>query len=281
MTRHDPLALAARDGDRDRYLAALLAPSSARAELLALAAIAGEIGRVAERAREPRLAQIRLQWWRDAFTGLAEGGRTGHPPADALAEGLASRRLPLGLLLGLVDAQADGLSGEAPQDRQGLRSRLAKSEGALLALAVRALGGRHGAWPEEIAVEGGWALGLARLLHGLPRDLARGQLRLPADLMARHGVLAHDLLAGRQPAGLTAVLAELAGEVRAAHAEVSRQWRSLPADLRPALLPVTVAPLYLAGMDGTGPLDLARERVVPPLRRLWRIVGSHWSGRLA
>jgi hypothetical protein len=42
----DAVAAAARLGEFDRYLAALLAPPSARADLLALAAFASEVARV-------------------------------------------------------------------------------------------------------------------------------------------------------------------------------------------------------------------------------------------
>ena len=64
----DPVIASARSGEPDRYLAALLAPPAARADLLALAAFASELARVPSLVtREPTMGEIRLQWWRDAL----------------------------------------------------------------------------------------------------------------------------------------------------------------------------------------------------------------------
>ena len=90
----DAIAASARAGEPDRYLAALLAPPSARPHLLALAAFLGELARVPARVtREPAMGQIRLQWWRDAIAAPA-GARTGNPVADALRATIRTCHLP-------------------------------------------------------------------------------------------------------------------------------------------------------------------------------------------
>ena len=64
----ETIAAAARAGEPDRYLAALLSPAPARPALLALAAFSAEIGRVPfVAANEPAIGEIRLQWWREAL----------------------------------------------------------------------------------------------------------------------------------------------------------------------------------------------------------------------
>ena len=87
---------AARSFDRDRYLAALLAPNEARADLVVLAAYLGEIKRVPLLAREAAIGEIRLQWWRDA---LSSEGASGHPVADAMREVARRRLIDPGLLI--------------------------------------------------------------------------------------------------------------------------------------------------------------------------------------
>ena len=78
----DAVAAAARAGEPDRYLAALLSPSSKRLGLLALAAFSAELANVPRLVtREPGMGEIRLQWWRDALHG-DDGTRTGNPIAD-------------------------------------------------------------------------------------------------------------------------------------------------------------------------------------------------------
>ncbi len=66
--------------DRDAYLATLLAPVAAQGRLFAVWNVAADALRLPWATREPALAMIRLQWWRDV---LAAGG--GHAAAALLA----------------------------------------------------------------------------------------------------------------------------------------------------------------------------------------------------
>ncbi len=63
-----------REGDPDRYLATLFAPSSARDDLFALYALNVELARIGERVTEPDLGKIKLQWWREALARRDRGG---------------------------------------------------------------------------------------------------------------------------------------------------------------------------------------------------------------
>ena len=95
----------AREGDPDRYAAALFAPRTARGPLFALCAFNVELARIAEQSSEPQLGEIRLQWWRDALSRASVGETAGHPVADAVAS--ESRRYALSgeSLAGLIDAR--------------------------------------------------------------------------------------------------------------------------------------------------------------------------------
>ena len=64
-----------RRADRDRFLGALFAPEPARADLLALLAFDHELARTRTVTREPMLARIRLEWWREAVVEAAGGGK--------------------------------------------------------------------------------------------------------------------------------------------------------------------------------------------------------------
>jgi phytoene/squalene synthetase len=63
-----------RGADRDRFLAALFAPEPARTGLLALLAFDHELARTRTVTREPMLARIRLEWWREAVAEAAGSG---------------------------------------------------------------------------------------------------------------------------------------------------------------------------------------------------------------
>lgn len=101
-----------RQVDRDRFLAALFAPEPARRGLLALLAFDHELARTRTVTREPMLARIRLEWWREA---VAEAVGNGQPRAQPIVESLSetSRRhgLTADQLTALIDAREEEVDG--------------------------------------------------------------------------------------------------------------------------------------------------------------------------
>ena len=76
-----------RDADRDRFLGALFAPEPRRRGLLTLLAFDYELARTRSVTREPMLARIRLEWWREAMAEAAGGGKPrAQPIVEALGE---------------------------------------------------------------------------------------------------------------------------------------------------------------------------------------------------
>ena len=119
-----------RAADRDRFLAALFAPEPARTGLLALLAFDHELGRAHAVTSEPLLAEIRLQWWREA---AAEATGSGTPRAQPIVESLSETARRHGLtperMIALIDARAEEIEGPLDVMRTG-------SAFADLALAV-------------------------------------------------------------------------------------------------------------------------------------------------
>ena len=52
-------------GDPDRWQALMAAPVAARAKLLPLFALNLELARIPWATKEPMIAEMRLQWWRE------------------------------------------------------------------------------------------------------------------------------------------------------------------------------------------------------------------------
>src|SRR5437660_10064112 len=95
-----------RTADRDRFLGALFAPEPARRGLLALLAFDHELARTRTVTREPMLARIRLEWWREA---VAEAAGAAKPRAQPIVESLSeiARRHGIGAtpFVRLIDAR--------------------------------------------------------------------------------------------------------------------------------------------------------------------------------
>jgi phytoene synthase len=106
--------------DRDRFLAALFAPEPQRRDLLALLAFDHELGRTRTVTREPMMARIRLQWWREA---VAEAAGDAQPRAQPIVESLSETVRRHGLaaqdLVALIDAREEEIDGPLDVVRTG------------------------------------------------------------------------------------------------------------------------------------------------------------------
>lgn len=109
-----------RDADRERFLGALFAPEPQRSGLLALLALDHELARTRSVTKEPMLARIRLEWWREAMAEAAGSGKPrAQPIVDALAETVRRHGLALESLVDLIDAREEEIEGPLDVMRAG------------------------------------------------------------------------------------------------------------------------------------------------------------------
>lgn len=267
----DAVVAAARAGEPDRYLAALLAPPAARADLLALAAFAGEVARVPYIAgSEPAIGEIRLQWWRDVLDGERAGEAAANPVAAALRDTVARFELPIAPLLDLIEAHAFDLYDDPMAALAALEGYARKTESAVFEVAARIVVGNNNGAPLA-AEHAGFAYALTGLLRSFARHAARRQIFVPAELLDRHGVRIEHILAGQTTTELRQVLADVRAQVRHHMAAFERLLPQLPAAAIPVFLPLALVPGYLSVMDRLGydPFKSAVE--VPQWRRQWAL----------
>ncbi len=276
-----PIAAVAKDGEPDRYLAALLSLPAQREALLALAAFSTELARIPLRiVHEPAMGEIRLQWWRDALA-LPPELRTGHPVADAVRQAAQDHQLPADLLEALIDARSVLLDDASPLTEEAFSALLWKAEGALFALGARVVGLPASAQVHAGCVAAGQAYGLVRLLLDLPRMLAAGRISLAKVQLDSAGLSAEDLLTGASDgAKIEALLGESSAQIRR-NLNVARQFTAtLPRALRVAFLPLALVEPYLRVLERSGGALLREETRVAPLTRVCRIAAAHLFGRL-
>ena len=109
-----------RSADRDRFLGALFAPEPARTDLLALLAFNHELARTRSVTREPMLARIRLEWWREAVAEAAGAGKSrAQPVVESLSETVRRHRLQPLDLVALIDAREEEIEGPLDVLRAG------------------------------------------------------------------------------------------------------------------------------------------------------------------
>ena len=261
----DVVSITARAHERDRYLSALLAPVEVRADLIALAAFAGEVGRIPAFVTEPMMGRIRLQWWHERIRDQSSGG---HPVASAIIETMNRRRLPAKRLIGLIDAHEDSLDDRPFVDTGALTHYVDRIDGTLFALAADMTGGPT---DPELATRCGRAYGLARVLLETPATLAHGRLLLPLPGTTPPAMEDTD--------GLPAIMQTLSDFARRDLAVISRQMRQMTRHKRLAFLPVALVEPYLGALH----LERFNPRAsveINPLRRVWRLWRCHSSGKV-
>ncbi|WP_212525633.1 squalene/phytoene synthase family protein [Actibacterium sp. MT2.3-13A] len=242
-------------GDPDRFLATMAAPVAARARLFPLYAFNLEVARAPWASAEPMIAEMRLQWWRDALAEIGQGGPARRhevvtPLADLLDAQDAAR------LDALVEARRWDIYRDPFADFAAFEAHIDATAGHLMWTAARLLGADSG---EGVLRDFAHAAGVANWLQAIPELEARG--RVP-------------LVDGRAEA-----VAELA---RAALGRLGR------ARGRRAELPRTAAPALLAGWQAEGvlrraaadPARVAEGRLAPSeFRRRGGLLWKGFTGR--
>ncbi|MEL7183684.1 MAG: squalene/phytoene synthase family protein, partial [Pseudomonadota bacterium] len=161
-------------GDPDRFLAAMAAPPTVRGGLFVLYALNLEIAKAPFITQEPMIAEMRLQWWRDALEEIRNGGPVRRhevvTPLALVLDAQAATDLDT-----LVEARRADIEGTQPDDFGQILRYVDATAGGLLWTAARLVGtGAEG--PVRAA---GRAQGLAAYLSAVPDLTARGRHPLP------------------------------------------------------------------------------------------------------
>ena len=258
----DVVRAAAKSGEVDRYLAALLSPRRVRGDLIALAAYVAEIRRIGDEVREATLAEIKLQWWRDALTRSETGERSGNPVADQFAAVVTTHRLPRAKIEDWFDARVHTFYADPPVSDAALALELKLLEGIPFAFAARILGATDADESQDMIADAAVAYGIVRLGLDYPRSLARGRVPLPLSAMSADAKI------------------YICREARAHLACVKPAFAHATQPQMLALLPLALVEPYLHALERDDH-DLSRHiGDIAPLSRVWRIWCTRVSGRI-
>jgi phytoene synthase len=262
---------AVREADKDRWLASLFAPAGVRPDLLALYAFNLEVASVRERVSDPLPGEVRLQWWRDALTGEARGDVTAHPVAAAILDVIGRRNLAIKPLVDLVDARVFDLYDDLMPTVNDLEGYCGETSSALMQVAALILAEGDDPGTADLAGHAGLAYAVTGLLRAFALHASRGQVCVPADMLAAHGVTREEIVAGRAGAGLSQALEAMRALARGHMARAEAFVAAADARTTAAFLPLAAAQLYLDRMDrlATNPFATAVE--VSQWRRQWAL----------
>ena len=168
---HNCAALVER-ADPDRFRAAMAAPASARAVLFPLYAFNVEVSRAPWVTAEAMIAEMRLQWWRDALAEIAAGGAVRrHEVVTPLAKVLTPEVAQL--LDGFVEVRRWDIYSEPFEDQAHFDDYLNQTGGMFFkALCIAS------AVPDQGAESFGRAVAIANWLRAIPELEQRGRIPL-------------------------------------------------------------------------------------------------------
>lgn len=260
-------AALARAHDKDRFIASLYAPPERRAALQVLAAFAVEIGRVRALVREALPGEIRLQWWRDALSGVDHSGVGGNPVAAALLAVIDAHGLPRARFMAFIEAHRVALYDEPLATAGDLTAHFDATSGALIGMARAILGGETPF--DALTQAAGRAEGLTAMVTlqssgGSPLTL------VPREMTEKAGVTTEDIAARRDGPALRRMTGMLAGLARDYLRHAEAQSRGLSRVERAALLPLALVPRRLDALARAGNNPFA-PLAPSPLARLWTI----------
>ena len=256
------------DGDRDRWLASLFIPQAQRPHVQALHAFAHEIERIPTLVSDPRIGEIRLQWWREVLEGERSGEAAQNPAAHALVTTMRACSLPAQPLIDLIEAHRFDLYADPMPTMNDLEGWCGETASSLFRLAALVLGGNPEAGLADACGHAGVAFALARLLSSLPQQARRHQCFIPRDILDAQGISAANLWTGQSSPGLSKAISALVNAARDHFAKARANVKLLPRALAPAFVPLAVVPLYLNAVE-RAPDPLAHAVEVAQWRRQW------------
>ncbi|MDO5370235.1 squalene/phytoene synthase family protein [Paracoccus sp. (in: a-proteobacteria)] len=130
------LAERLRREDPDRFAMAMLAPAEAQARLVTLYVLNAELARTALAARDPLIAEMRVQWWVDRLGAL----HAPPPPHELLSPLWSAWGSKAAAFAGLAESRRHDAAREPFQDTAAVVAYADATGGALMSHAARTLG---------------------------------------------------------------------------------------------------------------------------------------------
>jgi phytoene synthase len=241
-----------RDHDRDRYLAGLFAPSDVRANLHALYAFDIEVGRVPSIVSEAMVGEIRLQWWRDALSGVAHGELSGAPVLVALQDTLSGFGLAPDRLITLTEARIFDLYDDRMPDMVALEGYAGETDAAILQFAATILSRSPVPEAADVSGHGGVASVILRGLMRFAQSGLRDARLVPTALGEEHGLVL-DTAAAKPVENAGPVWAALCKEALMHIAKAQQALSRCPEVVDPAYFHLALVARDLQRLSRAGP----------------------------
>ncbi len=159
--------------DPDRFMAAMAAPVAARPVLFPIYALNVEVARAPWVTQETMIAEMRLQWWRDALQEIVSGPTVRRHEVITPLSQILSPHLA-GMMDEYVAVRRWDIYRDPFEDDAHFDAYIDHSAGTLMVASAQALGPAD----EEMLRDYGYAVGIANWFRAIPDLEARGRIPL-------------------------------------------------------------------------------------------------------
>ncbi|WP_380052534.1 phytoene/squalene synthase family protein [Falsihalocynthiibacter sp. SS001] len=164
-------------GDPDRFLATMAAAPELRGGLFAMAAYNLELARAPWASKEPMIAEMRLQWWRDLVEELGQGSvPRSHEITESLAHLVTHHGISPTLLDEMAEARRWDAYSEPFEDQDDFDGYMDHTSGHLLWAACQTLGAQPA--DERSVRDYAYGVGVANWLAAVADLVERGKIPL-------------------------------------------------------------------------------------------------------
>ncbi len=258
---------AAASGSSFYHSFRFLDPERRRA-ITALYAFCREVDDVVDDCPEPEVARRKLDWWRRELAAVYEG-RPQHPVGLALEPVTKCFGLDRELFEEIIDGMAMDLAQTRYPDFKSLQLYCYRVAGVVGLLSAEIFGATRRE-TRRYAHDLGIAFQLTNILRDVGEDARRGRIYLPQDELAKHGVIAKDLLHGRETSEFHDLMR---AQIARAQGFYQQALATLPAADRRSQLPgLIMAAIYrtvLEEIERDGCHVLRHRIALPGWRKLW------------
>ena len=258
-----------REHARDQWLAALFIPESLRHHVHALHAFSAEIQRVPDIVSDPRLGEIRLQWWRECLEGARLGEAGLNPVTAALIATIGECRLPVQPLLDLIEAHRFDLYNDAMPGLNDLEGYCGETRSSLIRLTTLVLSGGGIPGGAEACGHAGVALGVTKILRNLPLHARRVQCYVPRDILEKHGLTPQTFTPDGPSLPISAAVREMRDIALANYRSARAGLQLLDASIRPAFIPIAPVQIYLKAVEKMSKNPFSNMPEIAVWRRQW------------
>ena len=257
------------------YYALRPLPPDARRAVAAVHAFGREVRAAARDVADPRVARLKLEWWRSEVDN-AFAGRAQHPLAQALAPPVAAFALGREALTSVIDGVVADLEQPAYPTFAPLEEHCRRICGSLWLVSAVIAGGAGATCDQARTL--GVALRLTAIIRDLGADVRRGRIYIPLDELGRFGVDVRALERLQVASNLTALLAHQASRAHAFYASARAATPGIDRRARRMLLAMAAlgeALLREVERDGFRVLD--RRLTLTPLAKAWIAWKASWT----